>query len=149
MADVFVDIVKSIKTSKDEENKTIKLVANSGIQFVDFEFDGLIDFESDDKDIYPKHIVKGQFVKHPKYADHYARFREDKLNECLRVDDFETAINIGSEYRTEEDRDDTGVSMLDSLHLYNVYGSLFLILARIKMTLLLTGQEQESLTNLM
>ena len=45
MADVFVDIVKSIKTSKDEENKTIKLVANSGIQFVDFEFDGLIDFE--------------------------------------------------------------------------------------------------------
>lgn len=119
MADVFVDIVKSIKTSKDEENKTIKLVANSGIQFVDFEFDGLIDFESDDKDIYPKHIVKGQFVKHPKYADHYARFREDKLNECLRVDDFETAINIGSEYRTEEDRSDTGVSMLDSLHLYN------------------------------
>ncbi|WP_406020012.1 virulence factor SrfB [Succinivibrio sp.] len=119
MADVFVDIVKSIKTSKDEENKTIKLVANSGIQFIDFEFDGLIDFESDDKDIYPKHIVKGQFVKHPKYADHYARFREDKLNECLRVDDFETAINIGSEYRTEEDRDDTGVSMLDSLHLYN------------------------------
>ena len=39
MADVFVDIVKSIKTSKDEENKTIKLVANSCIQFVDFEFD--------------------------------------------------------------------------------------------------------------
>ena len=118
MADVFVDIVKSIKTSKDEENKTLKLVANSGIQFIDFEFDGLIDFESDDKDIYPKHIVKGQFVKHPKYADHYARFREDKLNECLRVEDFETAIALGSEYRSE-DRDDNSVSMLDSLHLYN------------------------------
>lgn len=118
MSDVVVDIVKSVKTSKEEENKTIKLVANSGIQFIDFEFDGIIDFESDDKDIYPKHIVKGQFVKHPKYADHYARFREDKLNECLRIDDFETAIELGGEYRSE-DRDDIAVSMLSSLHLYN------------------------------
>lgn len=98
-----IDFKKKINDKNDDNNRPIDLVANSGIQFLDFEFDMPINLgptDKDDDDFVPKYIINGQFDK---VGEHYIRLGED-------------------EYESEMDNDDdktTIVKMIDSLNLYN------------------------------
>ncbi len=111
-------IIKNLLEKNDENNKTISLVANSGIQFLDFEFDNPIDFSSDDenfKELYPSIVVKGQFARHPAHGRHFARFKEDKaLQQCVIEGAESISINKGEVYG-----DEAPVPLIDSLNLYN------------------------------
>ena len=111
-------IIKNLIDKNDENNKTISLVANSGIQFIDFEFDSKIDFSSDEDnfvDKYPSIVVKGQFAPHPLCGRHFARFKEDKAsNKCV----IEGAENISME-KGDRYGDDSPIDLIESLNLYN------------------------------
>ncbi len=107
-------IVKNIKDKNDENNKPVYLVANSGIQFIDFEFDQKIDFSDDDAQAYPDYVVNGKFARHPKYGDHFARFTRDTASDNLVIEDFSIALPKGDKYGDDDD-----IPLLESLNLYN------------------------------
>ncbi len=98
-----LDFRKKINDKNDDNNRPIDLVANSGIQFLDFEFDMPINLGStdrDDDDYVPKYIINGQFDK---VGEHYIRCNEEEYQNDLDNDDDRTTI----------------VKMIDSLNLYN------------------------------
>lgn len=111
-------IVKNLLDKNDENNKTISLVANSGIQFIDFEFDREINFSDDDDKFlekYPSIVTKGQFAQHPQCGRHFARFKEDKATGRCVIEGAESiSIEKGEQYG-----DAAPVELIDSLNLYN------------------------------
>ena len=79
-------------------NREITLIANSGIQFIDFEFDAPLNFEgSDDKKLYPNSVVKGQFVKVENYGNHYARYQLDSSGTRLIIPGTDESVPDGQE----------------------------------------------------
>lgn len=94
-------------------NREITLIANSGIQFIDFEFDAPLNFEgSDDKKLYPNSVVKGQFVKVENYGNHYARYQLDSSGTRLIIPGTDESVPDGQEGTCS-------LKMIDSLKLYN------------------------------
>lgn len=78
-----------------EENSEIDLIANSGVQFLDFEINfesdknpaNEINFESDDLNTYPAYVKFGKFVKISGMGDHFARLRLNRAQDKYIVDE--------------------------------------------------------------
>ncbi len=111
-------IIKNLVDKNDENNMAISLVANSGIQFIDFEFDKKINFSSDEDNFrkkYPQIVIKGQFAKHPSYGSHFARFKEDKASGRCVIEGAEAiSMDKGARYGEQ-----SPLGLIDSLNLYN------------------------------
>lgn len=105
-------IVKKLKGNNDDVNREIKLIANTGVQFLDFEFDAEIDFEKDES--IPSYIKTGQFARVMDLGNHYARFRPDDSLSKLIIPNSSIQIGIRETYSLEKP-----LSMIDSLNLYN------------------------------
>lgn len=126
-------IVKNlIKLKKDvgrseEFDQEIKLIANSGIQFIDYELDSEIKFDEPDEgteDYYANFIKRGMFklldnnnedTTDPNLG-HYARYYLDKSENFLIIDKDLPMHKIEVE---QYQKTDNAPSMQDSLNLYN------------------------------
>lgn len=108
-----------------EENSEIDLIANSGVQFLDFEINfesdknpaNEINFESDDLNTYPAYVKFGKFVKISGMGDHFARLRLNRAQDKYIVDeslDYEQSREVVEEFDSEND-----VRVLESLKLFN------------------------------
>ena len=108
-----------------EENSEIDLIANSGVQFLDFEINfesdknpaNEINFESDDLNTYPPYVKFGKFVKISGMGDHFARLRLNRAQDKYIVDeslDYEQSREVVEEFDSEND-----VRVLESLKLFN------------------------------
>ena len=111
-------IIKKLIDKNDENNKPISLVANSGIQFIDFEFDKDINFFDKDATFcnkYTESVINGQFAQHPLYGGHFARFKEDKETGKRVIEGAERiSIEKGEKFEGQK-----AISLIDSLNLYN------------------------------
>ena len=111
-------IIKNLVDKNDENNKTISLVANSGIQFIDFEFDKKINFSSEEEDFlkkFPSIVTKGQFAQHPLCGRHFARFKEDKASGKYVIEGAESISMEKGEIYGEQSE----LELIESLNLYN------------------------------
>ena len=109
-----------------EENSEIDLIANTGVQFLDFEINfedpdknpaNEFNFNSDDKKSYPPHVKSGKFVKIEGMGNHFARLKLNRAQDKYIVDE---SINFELPLDSCEDEDpENDIKVLASLKLFN------------------------------
>lgn len=122
---LFEDVEK-----KEEFNEEIKLIANSGIQFIDFELDDDIDFDSHDEkldEVYDG-LTKNKFVLVTKDNQRgsdkdsctFAKYHLHQSGTRFIIDDDDSfqSFNIDKDNFESDERSDSP-SVLESVQLYN------------------------------
>ena len=111
-------ITKKLKGGNDDKNGVITLVANTGVQFLDFELDQPINKDDDDPNIFPKYISVGKFQKIDKLG-HFARYNYNEIDNNLEIRADDEVYQQDLNWSGITTGENANVNMLDSLKLYN------------------------------